>query len=99
MLLEEEMKLRRLSPKTVKTYLRFIDDCLRFAGGKSPRDMSGADVRAYLAWLADEGKSASTLNTAYSALQFYFEKILRRKFFATIPRAKKEKRLPAVLSK
>ena len=50
-------------------------------------------------WLADSGKSSSTLNTAYSALQFYFEKILNRRFFLHIPRAKKEKRLPGVLSK
>ena len=97
-LFEQEMRLRNLSPKTRKTYRRFVDEMLRFSG-KSPKDAAGQDVRAYLDWLAEDGKSASTLNTAYSALQFYFEKILRRKFFATIPRAKKEKRLPAVLSK
>ena len=97
--LAQEMKLRKFSPSTVKSYIRYVQECLRFCDGKSPKNIAGVDVRNYLEWLADNGKSGSTLNTAYSALQFYFEKILRRKFFATIPRAKKEKRLPNVLSK
>ncbi len=99
LLFVEEMRLRRLSLKTQKSYSRFVEECLRFCEGKSPRDMTGNDVREYLLWLSNEGKSASTLNIAYSALQMYFEKILHRKFFATIPRAKKEKQLPSVLSK
>lgn len=97
--LRQEMKLRAYSPKTEKTYILYIEQCLHFSGGKSPREIAGADVRSYLEHLSDNDVSASTLNTAYSALQFYFEKILRRKFFVTIPRAKKEKRLPIVLSK
>jgi len=96
---QQEMKLRKLSPRTIKTYHSFVDECLRFCGQKSPKEVNSADVRSFLEWLADSGKSGSTLNTAYSALQFYFEKILCRKFFANIPRAKKEKRLPTVLSK
>jgi len=96
--LRQEMKLRRFSSRTVKSYLYYINDCLGLAN-KSPREICSVDVRAYLEHLADTGKSASTMNTAYSALQFYFGKILCRKFFANIPRAKKEKKLPVILSK
>lgn len=96
--LQQEMKLKLYSQKTAKTYIRFIDECQRFSQ-KSLREIAGSDVRGYLEWLSNEGKSASTLNTAYSALQFYFKKILRRKFFTAIPRAKKGKTLPTVLSK
>lgn len=95
----EEMKLRNLSVKTRKTYHGYVSACLHFLGGKSPREVVTDDVRRYLLSLADNGKSASTLNTVYSALQFYFEKILHRAFFVHIPRAKTEKRLPVVLSK
>jgi site-specific recombinase XerD len=49
--------------------------------------------------LADKNFSASTLNTAYSALKFYFEKILYRRFFMNIPRAKRPKKLPETLTK
>ncbi|MBI4135362.1 tyrosine-type recombinase/integrase [Candidatus Uhrbacteria bacterium] len=96
--LRQEMRLRKFSQKTIKSYLLYIEACLRFVR-KSPREVDGADVRNYLDNLATTGKSASTLNTAYSALQFYFGKILCRKFFVHIPRAKKPHTLPEVLSK
>lgn len=96
--LSQEMRLRKFSPKTIKSYLLYIEACLRFVK-KSPREVDGTDVRNYLDNLAVTGKSASTLNTAYSALQFYFGKILCRKFFVNIPRAKKPHTLPEVLSK
>ncbi|MDD5043701.1 MAG: tyrosine-type recombinase/integrase [Patescibacteria group bacterium] len=96
-LLKQEMKLRGFSDKTIKSYIHYINDCLRFAG-TDPRSASQKDVRAYLEYLADENLSASTINTAYSALLFYFGKILNRNFFVKIPRIKKEKHLPVVLS-
>jgi len=98
-LLEQEMRLRKLSQKTIKSYVRFVDECLHFCGQKSPIEINTNDVRGYLDWLAGDGKSASTLNTAYSALLFYFSKILRRSFFFNIPRAKHGHQLPSVLSK
>lgn len=90
--------MRRFSDKTIKSYLYYITNILKFAN-KNPKTINTADIRIYLEKLSDNRKSSSTLNTAYSALKFYFEKILRRKFFINIPRAKKAKRLPEVLSK
>jgi len=98
-LFEEEMRLRCLSVKTRKTYCLFVNGCLHYLNNKSPKDVTANDVRAYLDMLVKTGKSSSTLNTAYSSLQFYFGRILHRKFFVTIPRARKEKKLPQVLSK
>ncbi|MFH1611941.1 MAG: site-specific tyrosine recombinase/integron integrase [bacterium] len=96
--LKQEMKLRGFSQKTVKSYLYYITNFLEFTS-KSPKNVKGDNIRTYLEFLANENKSASTLNTAYSALKFYFEKILRRRFFVKIPRAKKDKKLPEVLNK
>jgi len=96
--LKQEMKLRNFSQKTIKSYLYYITDILSKAN-KSPKSITGADIRNYLEKLADENKSSSTLNSAYSALKFYFEKILRRKFFMNIPRSKKNKKLPEVLTR
>ncbi|MFA7654316.1 MAG: site-specific tyrosine recombinase/integron integrase [Candidatus Magasanikbacteria bacterium] len=97
-LLRQEMKLRNFSPKTIDSYIHYVDECLRFAN-QDPKNASQADVKAYLGYLADSNYSASTCNTAYSALLFYFEKILQRRFFLHLPRARKEKHLPVVLSK
>lgn len=96
--LKQEMKLRQFSQKTVKSYCYYITNCLQWSN-KNARDVNTDDIRRYLEKLADSRKSASTLNSAYSALQFYFEKILRRRFFTNIPRAKKDKKLPEVLTK
>lgn len=96
--LRQEMKLRNFSQKTVESYVYYISACLK-KSNKTARMVAGADIRDYLNSLADAGFASSTINSAYSALKFYFEVILRRKFFFNIPRAKKEKHLPVVLSK
>src|SRR3989339_1291556 len=97
-LLRQEMKLRRFSERTIESYIHYIDECLRFSG-TDPKCASQADVKAYLCYLTDKNYSSSTINTAYSALLFYFGNILQRRFFFNLPRARKEKHLPVVLSK
>lgn len=96
--LKQEMKLRKLSLKTIRSYLYYTTELLNFTR-KSPTDINNEDIRSFLENLCNKNLSSSTLNTAYSALKFYFEKILYRKFFFNIPRAKKDKKLPVVLSK
>ncbi|MFH1610668.1 MAG: site-specific tyrosine recombinase/integron integrase [Patescibacteria group bacterium] len=96
--LRQEMVLRNFSQKTIKTYLQYITKVLVFAN-KNPRNITGDDVRKYLEKLANDGKSSSTVNIAYNAFKFYFEKILHRRFFVNIPRSKQSKYLPVVLSK
>lgn len=95
---KQEMKIRNFSPKTIKFYSHYITEILDYTR-KSPRNINSSDVRNYLEKLADQNCSASTLNLAYSALKLYFGKILHRRFFVFLPRAKVEKRLPVVLNK
>ncbi|MFA6973687.1 MAG: site-specific tyrosine recombinase/integron integrase [Parcubacteria group bacterium] len=96
--LKQEMKLRKFSRHTVESYLYYITQLLKLAN-KNPKTVNAEDIRAYLEKMADSGVSSSTLNSAYSALKFYFEKILCRKFFFSIPRAKQSKYLPTVFNK
>lgn len=96
--LKQEMKIRKFSPKTIKSYLHYITEILSFSN-KNPKTVNTEDIRNYLERLADKNCSASTLNTAYSALKLYFEKILCRRFFVNIPRAKSSKKLPETLTK
>jgi len=101
-ILEQEMRLRNFSQKTIKAYLYYNRELLRFASQKSPREISRQDIKDYLDFLISEGKSTSTINLAINALKFYYEDILGRKFFSFdlgIKRPKKEKKLPVVLSK
>jgi len=94
----QEMSLRGFSRSTIGSYIYYVSDFLRFVK-KSPKEVNSSDIKAYLEKLIKEGKSGSTINSAYSALYFYFGKVLRRKFFVNIPRSKKEKKLPVVLTK
>jgi site-specific recombinase XerD len=96
--LKQEMKIANLSVQTIKSYLHYVQDALAFVK-KDARSIASSDIKDYLEYLADRNLSASSLNTAYSALQFYFVRILHRKFFASIPRAKKDKKLPVVLAR
>lgn len=96
--LKQEMKLRRFSPKTIKSYLHYITDLLKYSN-KNPKTVNSDDIRSYLEYLADKNASASALNGAYSAFKLYFEKILCRHFFANIPRAAGPKKLPETLTK
>lgn len=99
--LEQEMTLRNFSPKTVKSYLYYNKELIRFANYKSPLRISGQDIKDYLDFLISGGKSRSTVDLAINALKFYYGSILERKFFVSnkIVRPKKEKTLPTVLSK
>lgn len=94
----QEMNLRGFSQSTVESYLYYVENFLKFVK-KSPKEVNSSDIKTYLEILINSGRSSSTLNTAYSALQFYFEKVLRRRFFVNIPRVKKAKKLPVVLTR
>lgn len=97
--LERELKIRNFSSKTVKSYLYYNKQFIKFAS-KSPREIKNEDIKKYLEYLIKDKKfSSSTVNLVINALKFYYKQILKRKMFFDIKQAKKEKKLPIVLSK
>lgn len=99
--LEQEMRIRNFSPKTIKSYLHYNKELLRFAS-KFSDEITKQDIRDYLDFLVSSNKSASTLNLAINSFKFYYQNIMHRKFFGFengIKRPKKDKKLPVVLSK
>jgi site-specific recombinase XerD len=78
--LQERMRLAGLSRKTEQSYLYYVRACLEFTR-KGPARVATEDVEFYLGHLVKLGHSASTLNTAYSALKYYFDGVLKRHFF------------------
>jgi len=99
--LAQELRIRNFSPKTIKVYLYYNKEFLRFANSYAD-DVNGGQIRDYIDFLINSGKSRSTVDLVINALKFYYEKILRRSFFnqkTGIKRPKKEKQLPIVLSK
>lgn len=97
--MEEELALRGYSPRTRKEYLgqarRFLA-----AVGKSPDRIDAADARAHLIELLEvRALTHSYADQAVSALKFLFDRVLRRPLGELdLPRPKRERKLPVVLS-
>ena len=85
--LDEEIRLRKYSPRTGKSYSLVVGKFLK--SGKEPREFL----------LNYTEKSRSTIRNAYFALQFFFEKVLGQLFPENIPLAKSSGKKPVVLGK
>src|SRR5664279_5738137 len=71
----DDMRMRKLSPKTQASYIRVVK---RFAGflGRSPDTASVEDLRRYQLYLVDHGISPISLNATLTGLKFLFETTL-----------------------
>jgi site-specific recombinase XerD len=97
--LEEELKLRGYSERTVAAYVLWARSFVAFHH-KAAEEMGGAEVRKFLLHLSDERKlSSSTVNQAGCALRFLYRQVLgRRCEVAKIPLQKRRRKLPVVLT-
>ena len=95
----EHMRLKGFSPRTIKSYLNLVAVYARHVG-KSPEFTDCEDVRAFMVYLLEErGSSASYLIQAFSALKLLFVQVLGCADCGDkIPRPKRTKTLPAVMS-
>jgi site-specific recombinase XerD len=68
----DDMRMRKLSDKTQRHYIRAVH---QFAGflGRSPDTASVEDLRRYQLHLVDQGISPTSLNAAITGLKFFFE--------------------------
>lgn len=85
--LNEEIRLRKYSPKTQKKYLALVTGFLK----------SGFTPREFL--LKYTEKSNSTMRSIYFALKFFHEIVLKQEFKENLPLAKKSHKLPQVLNR
>ncbi len=100
--LAAEIRTRHYSRKTLKTYADWSRKFQTYLKDKSLEELSSADVKAYLTYLAVDCKvSASTQNQAFNSLLFLYRHILKKDFgeHKDVPRAKQSKYIPVVLSR
>jgi integron integrase len=100
--LAAEIKIRHYSRRTLKTYATWSRHFQRFLKNKPPQELSTADVKEYLSYLAVECQvAASTQNQAFNSLLFLFRHALKREFgeLKDVPRAKRSLYIPTVLSR
>ena len=94
----DDMRMRKLSPKTQTGYIRAVK---RLAGflGRSPDTATIEDLRRFQLHLVDHGISPITLNATITGLKFFFEVTLDRgALMAKMQPVRVPRRLPVVLS-
>lgn len=93
------MHLKHYSASTIKSYISHVALFARYIG-KSPELSTLEEVSGYLLHLSEERKlSQSLLNAAYSAIKVLLEQVLGREWDTRmLPRSRREKTLPQVLS-
>ncbi len=97
--MEEELRLRGVSEKTVEAYVGAVR---RFAEhfGRSPDTLGAEEVRTFLLAVAEErGWSWSTANQALCGLKFFYRHVVGRPLeIDKVPFRKRKQPLPTVLS-
>lgn len=98
---EEFMILKNFSKQTIKTYIQIVRQFINWWEKHHMNvPMSDDIVRKYLLFRFDAGKDWQTVNSDYSAIQKWFKNVLMLSWSLTkLPRARKEKKLPSILSK
>jgi site-specific recombinase XerD len=98
--LRREMRLRNYSHKTIKSYQSCIRSLVQHFKPRHPRDLTNDDLRAFLIFLIErEERAPSTINQMINALRFLYVDLYKRQMqLGDLPRPKKERKLPEVLS-
>ena len=95
----DDMRMRKLSPKTQSSYIRIVR---QFAGflGRAPAPASAEDLRRYQLSLVDRGISPISLNATLTGLKFFFETTLgHAELMAKMQSVRVPRTLPVVLSR
>ncbi len=94
----DDMKLRKLTPKTQSAYIRAVKTFTRFLG-RSPDTASPDDLRLFQLHMVEQGISSTTLNATITGLRFFFEVTLDRpQAMKKMSHVYKPQKLPVVLS-
>ncbi|WP_397536002.1 integron integrase [Roseateles sp.] len=99
--LRERVRYLHYSRRTEEAYVFWCRAFIRWHGLRHPADMGGAEVEAFLSYLAaDRGLAPSTHKQALSALLFLFGKVLgvSLPWMSEIGRPQVQRRLPVVLA-
>ena len=101
-LVRNTIRLKHYSIRTERAYIDWIKRFILFHHKRHPASMGAPEIRAFLSYLAVEGRvAASTQTQALSALVFLYREVLHRNVdsLGKVERAKKPERLPVVFSR
>jgi site-specific recombinase XerD len=98
--LDQALRLRNYSYKTIKSYRNYLQIFARHFEPLPPQKISNEQIRQYLLHLLEEKNwQVSSLNQLFNALRFLYIELFQQPFvIKAIPRPKREKKLPDILS-
>src|SRR5487761_2004554 len=95
----DDMRMRKLSPKTQGSYIRVVRRFAKYLG-RSPDTATVEDLRGYQLHLVDRGISPISLNAAITGLKFFFDITLDHgELMAKMQPVHVPHKLPVVLSR
>lgn len=94
--LQQELKIRRNSPRTIKAYLYHNSNFLKFC---KRDEVTKQDVRDYLEHLADKRLSGATMRQTYNALLFYYRDVMQTNIMNGIKIPKRDQKVTVALTK
>ncbi len=95
----EDMRMRKLEPKTRTAYIRAVRRLATFLQ-RSPDTATVEDLRRFQLYLVDQGTSPITLNATITGLKFFFDITLGRgELMARMQTVRVPQKLPVVLSR
>jgi integrase/recombinase XerD len=95
----DDMRMRKLTPKTQHGYIRCVREFAQYMG-RSPDAATEEDLRRYQLHLVDRGISPVSLNATLTGLKFFFETTLRRsELMDQMSSVRVERKLPVVISR
>lgn len=96
--IEQELKLRNYSRKTVKSYVLCLDDYFRYIKNVK-KDPNTALIKKYLLEKQEKGISSQTINLYLQAIKHFYREIFKSKLAIEMRFAKTASKLPVVLSR
>jgi len=94
----DDMRLRKLNPKTQTGYIRAVVNFTRFLK-RAPDTAEAEDLRRYQLYLVEQGTSSGSLNANISGLRFFFEVTVDRpEVMKGMRHVYQPRKLPEILS-
>ena len=97
--MQEDMRMRKLAPKTQQSYIRAVSRFAQYLG-RSPATATAEDLRLYQLHLVDSGTSPITLSATITGLKFLFDVTLGHgDVLAKMRSVRVPHKIPVVLNK
>jgi len=98
----DAIRIKHYSYKTEKSYINWIKRYILFHNKRHPKEMSSAEIEAFLTHLAvEENVAASTQNQALNSILFLYREVIKKELDLQVDavRARRSRYISTVLTK